>query len=667
MEAAASIIAFLQVAQSIAKCAVKTKQLWDQAQDMPEEMQSLILRLHSYKSIFEVMHQQFPNQESFRSLPTFSLVQYNLRASMSALELLNGNAEHLVAKVDAKKGMKRKLATFKMAIGRENSDRLIKRLHESIALLNLAITILTPELIATQISQTFKTHCDSIQSWKRPEIEAEEENNRDHEDGRVEDNQLSTISGYAAKLKKIYTPSKFGRFAMAYTTATGAWQAYVQWPSWISTSVYELQSSPTLGGWSYNYRVYNIISSESDIIKKIKKGDKAGILKLFNARKASPFDKDGEGHSLLYYAANSKHFDLCQLFLSLGLQNALIDRVGMMNESPLTPVVFNPNRHDPEEDWLKITELFHSYLDEPETNMVLRLFDCGREWAYGDEFAMIFRKRFLPKFYTGPLSHRLEAFRLGSFHMDSPGSLRQLLSQDRRISSFDVSQSSQERLSLVHSAAVSLSIRFADEAIPQKRGAAQWPIYNDGWRYLAQQVVTAASIEDLHSFETVRPWDVYHVPVWSGTPLVSILGGALCYLSPNVSFFHWDSVFQQSIQEWVSILEATELDLVEYGIREVDILKESMRGAFDANAIETSRHCIRDTLPSSCASLKVRQRAGAWNENHWVPIRLLDLEFGPVATDWKIVWAPEFEWMANEFWAMIEREDPIMPGSWVDA
>lgn len=139
MEAAASIIAFLQVAQSIAKCAIKTKQLWDQAQDIPEEMQSLILRLHSYKSIFEVMHQQFPNQESFRSLPTFSLVQDNLRASMSALELLNGNAEHLVAKVDAKKGMKRKLATFKMAIGRENSDRLIKRLHDSIALLNLSL------------------------------------------------------------------------------------------------------------------------------------------------------------------------------------------------------------------------------------------------------------------------------------------------------------------------------------------------------------------------------------------------------------------------------------------------------------------------------------------------------------------------------------------------
>jgi hypothetical protein len=139
MEAAASIIAFLQVAQGIAKCAIKTKKLWDQAQDIPEEMQSLILRLHSYKSIFEVMHQQFPNQESFCSLPTFSLVQDNLRASMSALELLDESAEHLVTKIDAKKGLKRKLTAFKIAIGKENSDRLIKRLHDSIALLNLSL------------------------------------------------------------------------------------------------------------------------------------------------------------------------------------------------------------------------------------------------------------------------------------------------------------------------------------------------------------------------------------------------------------------------------------------------------------------------------------------------------------------------------------------------
>jgi len=139
METAASIIAFVQVAQEIGKCAWKTKKLWDQAQDLPEEMQSLMLRLHNYKSIFEVMDRQFPNQESFCSLPAFSLVQDNLKASMSQLRLIISNTDNLIAKIDAKKGLKRKLVAFKMVIGKENSERLTKALQESIALLNLSL------------------------------------------------------------------------------------------------------------------------------------------------------------------------------------------------------------------------------------------------------------------------------------------------------------------------------------------------------------------------------------------------------------------------------------------------------------------------------------------------------------------------------------------------
>ncbi|KAJ4004321.1 hypothetical protein NW766_011625 [Fusarium irregulare] len=315
METAASIIAFIQVAQEIGICAWKTKKLWDQAQDLPEEMQSLMLRLQSYKSIFEVMDRQFPNQESFCSLPAFSLVQDNLKASMSQLHLIVSNTDRLIAKVDAKKGLKRKLVAFKMVIGKENSDRLIKALQESIALLNLslqawnmAITIMTPELIAAQLNQTLKTQFENVQWPKKPAIEDKEESEQCYEVEKVvkvDQKRLSAISRYTAKLNKIYTPSKLGRFAMAYTTASGAWQAYVQWPSWLSSSVYEVQSSPTGCGWMYSYRVYNIVSSDSDIIKRIEKGDKAGVLDLFNKRQASPFDKDENGHSLLYKSINA--------------------------------------------------------------------------------------------------------------------------------------------------------------------------------------------------------------------------------------------------------------------------------------------------------------------------------------------------------------------------
>jgi hypothetical protein len=140
MEAAASIIAFVQISTEIGKCIIKTKKLWDQAQDLPQETQLLLTRLQGYKSIFEALDQQYPNQQSFNMLPTFSLVQDNSRASMEALELLRQNADYVSSKLEVKTGLKRKLAAVKIAIGKESSDRLITRLNESVTLLGLALT-----------------------------------------------------------------------------------------------------------------------------------------------------------------------------------------------------------------------------------------------------------------------------------------------------------------------------------------------------------------------------------------------------------------------------------------------------------------------------------------------------------------------------------------------
>ncbi|KAM0342683.1 hypothetical protein ACHAPU_009293 [Fusarium lateritium] len=139
MEAAASVIAFAQVAAAIGKCAVKTKKLWDEAHDFPDEIRTLLLRLQGYESIFQVMANRFPAQQYLQILPTYSIVQDNLNVSMGALDLLRENADHLISKLDAKKGLKRKLAAVKIIIGKDNLDQLKNRLNESIALLSLSV------------------------------------------------------------------------------------------------------------------------------------------------------------------------------------------------------------------------------------------------------------------------------------------------------------------------------------------------------------------------------------------------------------------------------------------------------------------------------------------------------------------------------------------------
>jgi hypothetical protein len=90
------------------------------------------------------------------------------------------------------------------------------------------------------------------------------------------------------------------KFALARTKSTGAWQAQLQIPGWLSTSVYELISAPAVAGWTYTYRVYNVIPDNSEIILKVKRGDLVGVRQMFSSKQASPFDKSQRGDSLLH-------------------------------------------------------------------------------------------------------------------------------------------------------------------------------------------------------------------------------------------------------------------------------------------------------------------------------------------------------------------------------
>lgn len=96
-----------------------------------------------------------------------------------------------------------------------------------------------------------------------------------------------------------FTLSQYVRFALTYSKTTGAWQAEVKIPDWLSRSVYEFMSAPAIAGWTYSYRVYNVIPDDSEIIMKIHDGDVSGVRQMFTSRKASPFDKIRGKESLL--------------------------------------------------------------------------------------------------------------------------------------------------------------------------------------------------------------------------------------------------------------------------------------------------------------------------------------------------------------------------------
>lgn len=75
----------------------------------------------------------------------------------------------------------------------------------------------------------------------------------------------------------------------------------VRCPKWLSTRGWSIKFRNDPNGLrQFNFRRYNIRPSDSEIFLTVGKGDLDGMLRLFQSRNATPFDRDEQGLSLLH-------------------------------------------------------------------------------------------------------------------------------------------------------------------------------------------------------------------------------------------------------------------------------------------------------------------------------------------------------------------------------
>lgn len=304
MEAGASVIAFVQAASAIVKCIVKAKQLWDHLKDIPRELSELIEDVEAFEACFRDIEAQFKDPRIPTSAWDDTTAQRSLHHCKRALKILEDLVNDLSTQIEARKGFKKKVVLVKAHMKQELLTRYQKRLERCIQYLNMSaysyqtsLIKQIPELVVTRVSSDILPKLMLSQSVERHNVHLNSKTQIEPPEHQI---KALVRSKTASVSTKAHAPSRWGRFAMAYANDTGAWQACVQWPSWVSRSVYELHSARTFSGWTYNYRVYNVVSYESEVMVKVRNGDKQGVLDLFSARKASPLDRDDEGRSLLY-------------------------------------------------------------------------------------------------------------------------------------------------------------------------------------------------------------------------------------------------------------------------------------------------------------------------------------------------------------------------------
>ncbi|KAL6837023.1 hypothetical protein V8C40DRAFT_228975 [Trichoderma camerunense] len=665
----------IQTVPRVATLIYQTHKLWQEVKNVPDGIMGLVDQLKALESIFSDIEDQFNEDGASASFKNC------LELSKKAHDSLGVLVADMRTQLQANKKMKRKYAAVKILLNKAVLERLEQSLSRCMTFLQLAIQAYQMAMLRKLSSQTTSArfqpqhHAQVQQLLPQPPQTKMPQNQFNDDDSLIVHRSATGVSKKTSG-SFAFSLSKDARFALTYTD-TGAWQAQVQLPSWLSRSMYEFMSRPSIAGWTYSYRVYNIVPNDSEIMMRIQAGDVVGVQELFSSRRASPFDRSMRNESLLREAAYHQQYEICQLLLNLGLQSEL-DEGDRPRRTPLADIALAVitdmvGKRQIQEDTMprKIAKLFSLYLQEPDALPAERLLDFVIEYSGNDHEVRIFQELFMPTYYFRLLRERLEVARLGAFVVLSPKTLRNFISEGGIIKKTDVSRSTREKLSLVHSAAIGFGCRYPEELVTYQRPIGWFRAYGSLWGSFVVDIASMADQKDLHSIEDIVPWDAYQVTTWRGTPFISVIGATLCYLCPDFSLYHWDRMLQGSIRKWLSLSKEAGVDLVEYGKREMELLgdpDDSTRGAFDAHAIERSRCIIRRQMNGvePVKKLCPLSEDMCWNDTHWIPLRIIDFKIGPEPGDWEIIWAPEFEYMAYEFWMCIESNMTRMPGAWVD-
>jgi regulator of replication initiation timing len=143
MEAAASIIAFAQVAGKIAELIFEVSRLWGETKGLPQDLQDLLEELDIFALQFEELKEQLDYEQASGPSRSKSSINRSFVAATKAQSVLQGLVEEINSEIRSKKeGFQRTIVALKSLL--KKKDRLEshqKRLKRVIDLLHIAISI----------------------------------------------------------------------------------------------------------------------------------------------------------------------------------------------------------------------------------------------------------------------------------------------------------------------------------------------------------------------------------------------------------------------------------------------------------------------------------------------------------------------------------------------
>ncbi|KAF7944666.1 uncharacterized protein EAE97_005299 [Botrytis byssoidea] len=286
----------------------KLKQFWDEVKEASEDIQYALEELDALSLVLSDIHTSNSNLPSIPSATVTRCLELCRRGT----DILNTTVKDLNGAISKR----RKIGSAKVVLKQDTLDKFRNRLRDAQYMLMLSR----------------QTYSDALQmEYHKLQIEAVQ-NNANRQLRGFEELKVSIIRStnvmsstllqsrdavvYDYETKR---PMR-GRTRTKLDKQAKRFQKKFSTPQLFSSSSYtwDFSGYQAPSGWTFNFRQYYTVGRNSPTWMCVLLGDVSGLQALFQSKRATPFDRNPRGTTLLDLASSEAEYDMCRLLLDQG-------------------------------------------------------------------------------------------------------------------------------------------------------------------------------------------------------------------------------------------------------------------------------------------------------------------------------------------------------------
>lgn len=672
---------------------LKLRELWKEVQDVPEKIRHLMRQIGIYEPLLAEFDQYLEvdpvaagGAVAMASSP--GLVDVSMKGKASsycreALTDLQDLVNDLSQGISSAERKKRGIGRVKVVLKKDDLNKFQSRLDRAFGLLQSAHIFQQSAKLDQQSAKLDQQliHMEELRALANSQaplvVQISQQVTMIGMDRRFPKDQdqsasvPTVISRKSLARKRTYhlplrgSPFFGGIFTRSFKedapTARHTWVAQFRPPKWLCLKYWELLTQQTCAGWQINLTSFNMVPWESDVMEFARCNNWNGICELFREGRASPYDYDPDGGTLIESACFAGSFDVIVGLLQTE-QAVTHSRLGsaillyhQMDWKQIIEKDMQPLLDHGFFEWIaaEVAEFEPSdtgrrFLSDsawyPPSNMGLFELHLQACLPYWDDLRPAHKKRMIQCSHDWPANH-----------------VRRLIRPGGDIQQEDMRKWTDDGISLLHWVIICFCYsepRIFDHAA-----------FRTDWQQLLTEVILAADnlhlLQDLNFRSRTEPFGD------GGVPMTMLL----CFftaISRPVFYTTTQRIRPEArLNMLLAVLMSCGIDLDAYGRCEFGIWA-SQHGA---THMETAS-CVkvldfRWKLPRAKFRAVANSRRDVSYHRYARIIYCEDIVFaihyGPRLEDWSIEFDRYRDWPL-QFWNMVENplQVEVMPGTWVD-